>query len=91
MKLSYSSLALGSIITILASYSITACRADSTPKLPPGMLDQAQHQAHRLFKANGCEVWGLMYGPNLAQPHVVALCPPGAEDKPENTSSNGVK
>jgi hypothetical protein len=73
MKLSYTSLALGGITTILASYSITACRADSTPKLPPGMLEQAQYEAHRLFKANHCEVWGLTY---RKENHVIALCPP---------------
>ena len=88
MKLSYSSLALGGVITILASYSITACRAYSTPKLPPGMLEQAQHEARRLFTANGCEVWGLTYKKEY---HVVPLCPPGTGDKPENTPPNGVK
>lgn len=53
-----------------------ACRADSTPKLPPGMLEQAQYEARRLFRVGSCEVWGLTY---RKVDHVVSVCPPAAQ------------
>lgn len=52
---------------------VAACHADSTPKLPPGMLEQAQYEARRLFKVGQCEVWGLTY---KKQDHVVSICQP---------------
>ena len=60
-------LVLGSLLLV------AACRADSTPKLPPGMLEQTQYEARRLFKVGQCEVWGLTY---KKQDHVVSVCQP---------------